>query len=170
MSQNPPLSQGDLTKLLWIRTFCTKIYFLLLLCCSLLTMNSNPLVLTKSYVICSLLISSKHDLTGTSNPVVMVLYHCFRKFQLPAEKEWQIQYAIKVQLPKKRALRTPLHSFDSKSWSPGFKQIFAVLSSQCLLHHFDDASQLWAAAVMLPFQIQFSHFKPFFGWSFSFSS
>ena len=86
MSQNPPLSQGDLTKLLWIRTFCTKTYFLLLLCCSLPLMNSIPLVLTKSYVICSLLISSKHDLTGTSNPVVMVLYHCFRKFHLALQR------------------------------------------------------------------------------------
>ena len=85
MSQNPPLSQGDLTKLLWIRTFCTKTYFLLLLCCTLPLMNSIPLVLTKSYVICSLLISSKHDLTGTSNPV-MVLYHCFRKFHLALQR------------------------------------------------------------------------------------
>ena len=85
MSQNPPLSQGDLTKLLWIRTFCTKTYFLLLLCSTLPLMNSIPLVLTKSYVICSLLISSKHDLTGTSNPV-MVLYHCFRKFHLALQR------------------------------------------------------------------------------------
>ena len=88
MSQNPPLSQGDLTKLLWIRTFCTKTYFLLLLCYTLPLMNSNPLVLPKSYVICSLLISSKHDLTGTSNGFISL----FQKVLLTtAEEEWQIQ-------------------------------------------------------------------------------
>ena len=81
MSQNPPLSQGDLTKLLWIRTFCTKIYFLLLLCCSLPLMNSNPLCLLNptSFVV-YLFLQNMIWLEPVLNPVVMVLYHCFRKF------------------------------------------------------------------------------------------